>query len=778
MAGLYDKFVVQWLFQGDTKFLSNVNKQVTDTNARLNQMQKRFDNAALRIGVIGTVAAAVLGVMGKAGIDADFQFRRTQARLQATNEEMDILRHQAEALAAELPLNLLDIAKAQEEYGARGNPIENILRDLPAISRAKVAVSADLAELAKHAHVFSTIFGVSVEEALDKMVAIENSSAATAVTMGRALQFSAQTAKEMGVTADEYLALLGGLAGAGVDVSRSSRGLTNFLSRIAKGITDLGEGGPITVEALAAIGISLEELTAIMSSGEGAFLRFLRRLKNVDAGFLAETATALTLGGVSYGSAFQALVENLDDVIKNIEVSAKSTGTVIGQVDTILGGSYGSVQRTMAQLDLLRHTMAESGATNFIAWLAEGARHMVQFGMSMNELTRGGLFIFINILLAAGASLLAFAAIFKIASFTIGVYKAIFLGLMFLKARFGRQTTADTAVTTANTAATTASTAATQRQTMALNAGRGPLALGTAEMNRAAVGAAFYTKSQGLMTGAVLRAVPPMQAYNTMLARQQLMESRATAITMTHSNVLNSLTNAYRINGAIALQAGQATSRAQYQNITALELHRAALRRWQASLYGSSVAVVGNTAAITTNTVARSGAAAATGLWAKAQWGLNIAMRANPLGALISGALLLIPLIGLLVTFWSEIWGFVRKVGSTVGGWIGLGGGEQDSASAPRRPRGGDLTGLLHTLGQPLPVAPAQAVPGYPGASQASSVVEGDTTVTFQPGAVQISPTGEVDAQAIAADLMQAVNEEARTRRRAAVDAAATRVAR
>ena len=26
MAGLYDKFVVQWLFQGDTKFLSNVNK--------------------------------------------------------------------------------------------------------------------------------------------------------------------------------------------------------------------------------------------------------------------------------------------------------------------------------------------------------------------------------------------------------------------------------------------------------------------------------------------------------------------------------------------------------------------------------------------------------------------------------------------------------------------------------------------------------------------------------------------------------------------------------
>ena len=685
---------------------------------------------ALRIGVVGTVAAAVLGVMGKAGIDADFQFRRTQARLQATNEEMAVLRDQAEELAAELPLNLLDIAKAQEEYGARGNPIESILRDLPAISRAKVAVSADLAELAKHAHVFSTIFGVSVQDALDKMVAIENSSAATAVTMGRALQFSAQTAKEMGVTADEYLALLGGLAGAGVDVSRSSRGLTNFLSRIAKGITDLGEGGPITVEALSAIGISLEELTAIMTSGEGAFLRFLQRLKSVDAGFLAETATALTLGGVSYGSAFQALVENLDDVMKNIEVSANSTGTVVRQVETILGGNYGSVQRTIAQLDLLRHTLAASGATDFIAWLAIGVRELVQFGMALNELTGGGLFVALNIFLALGASLLAFAAVLKIASFTIGIYKSVFLGLTFLKARFGRAT------------------------------------LQAAASEKVATAA---TRENTLVSG----------INNATLAQQQA--------------------------GLRMWQASlYASTKVQYDNTLSLEGQRAALQRWQAQLYSSTGAnarktasIIANTVATqantvvrtagtvgtavdtgvtSANTVARTGAATATGIWAKAQWGLNFAMRANPLGMLISGLLIIVPLVGLLYAYWDDIWGVVSKIGSTVGGWLGFGDGADDT---PKRTPRGDVTGLLHTLGQPLPVAPAQAVPGYPGSGSAGgTLVEGDTDVVFQPGAIQITPTGDFDAQAMATELMDAVRDETRTRRRAAVDASASRVAR
>lgn len=82
---------------------------------------------------------------------------------------------------------------------------------------------------------------------------------------------------------------------------------------------------------------------------------------------------------------------------------------------------------------------------------------------------------------------------------------------------------------------------------------------------------------------------------------------------------------------------------------------------------------IGSTIATVAGTVATTAASAASAVWTGAQWLLNAAMSANPIGLVVIAIIALIAIIEVVVhntqffkDAWNDVWGFLKSVGS----WI------------------------------------------------------------------------------------------------------------
>ena len=87
-------------------------------------------------------------------------------------------------------------------------------------------------------------------------------------------------------------------------------------------------------------------------------------------------------------------------------------------------------------------------------------------------------------------------------------------------------------------------------------------------------------------------------------------------------------------------------------------------------LLGLAAAVLAVNAATRIWKAAQDAAALGAKLWAGAQWAVNAAMNANPIGLIIAAAVILIGIIVLLVTHWSDVKRIAGDVWNAIIGWI------------------------------------------------------------------------------------------------------------
>jgi hypothetical protein len=90
-----------------------------------------------------------------------------------------------------------------------------------------------------------------------------------------------------------------------------------------------------------------------------------------------------------------------------------------------------------------------------------------------------------------------------------------------------------------------------------------------------------------------------------------------------------------------------------------------------------NLTTIKNTVATIANTVATNAAKAATAVWTGAQWLLNAAMTANPIGLIIAAIVLLIGVIVLIATkttwfqdLWAAAWGAIKTAAAAVWDWL------------------------------------------------------------------------------------------------------------
>jgi hypothetical protein len=88
------------------------------------------------------------------------------------------------------------------------------------------------------------------------------------------------------------------------------------------------------------------------------------------------------------------------------------------------------------------------------------------------------------------------------------------------------------------------------------------------------------------------------------------------------------------------------------------------------ALESNTVATIGQKAAVIAGTVVQYAAAAASGVWTAAQWLLNLALDANPIGLVVIAIIALIAIIEVIVhntkffkDIWADVWSFLKGVG-------------------------------------------------------------------------------------------------------------------
>ena len=412
---LLDTFLVEFVFKGDRRELDKLERGIKNINQRLN-------NLVRPLTIAGTAGAAALGLIGKAGLDTEKALLRTRAELGLTEDQMRMLREEALRVGSTLPLNTADIVNAQRAYGKLGALFGEIIQDTPAIAGAAVATGLQPEQVAQYARIIQNVFGGDVEENLDLMVRLANRGNATFAQLGESLQFSGQSAADAGLDFKTYIAVLGGVAGAGRSVESVAQGLTGIWARLAKANEDIGRGGAIVMESFEGVGISFEDVSAKMDGTAEGFVNVLRLIN--EAGLSTSQLTALlsTLAGDTYSASISYAVQNPEAIRELLDEAALAPGEIVRQQEIILSGASGGITTMMAQIDTLLNRLAEFGTLTGIQNFTKGVSVLIGWLTKTNEeneLVNKGFLRLISAFVMALASLLVVAAALKVTTFAL-----------------------------------------------------------------------------------------------------------------------------------------------------------------------------------------------------------------------------------------------------------------------------------------------------------------------------------------------------------------------
>ena len=416
MATVLDELIIVFGFKFDNQELRRFEQRIQQVRQRLNQLSRSFT-------IAGAAGAAALGFIGKAGLDTEEALLRTRAALDLTEDQMKTLREEALRVGSTLPLNTKDIVNAQLAYGKLGATFEEIIRDAPAIAGAAVVTGLQPEQVARYAQIVQNVFGGDINENLDVMLRLANRSAGNFQSFGEALQFSGQSAADAGLDFTTYVALLGGVSGAGRDVEAVSQGLVGMWSRLAKAGEGIGRGGKVVTEAFEGVGISMADVEAVMDGTAEGFVNLLALINDANLSTTQLTALLSTVAGDTYSASLSFAVQNPEDIRKLLEEAVSAPGEVVRQQEIILSGASGGLKQMLAMIDTLLNRLAELGVlkgieiltgwiSGFIGWLTKTDEE--------GNLVHKRFLQLINVVLGLVALLLPLGIALRAVSFALG----------------------------------------------------------------------------------------------------------------------------------------------------------------------------------------------------------------------------------------------------------------------------------------------------------------------------------------------------------------------
>lgn len=216
------------------------------------------------VAITGTAAAlggvAVAAI--KVGSDFESQMSRVKAISGATGEEFEQLKEQAMQLGADTSFSASQAAEGMENLAAAGFTTSEIMSAMPGLLNLAAASGEDLASSSDIAASTLRGFGLAASDAAhvaDVLAANANRTNSSVADTGEAMKYIAPLARAAGLSLEETAAAIGIMANAGVNGSQAGTSLRGALSRLSKPTKDMSE-------AMDELGISFYDSNGKMKS--------------------------------------------------------------------------------------------------------------------------------------------------------------------------------------------------------------------------------------------------------------------------------------------------------------------------------------------------------------------------------------------------------------------------------------------------------------------------------------------------------------------------------
>lgn len=619
--------------QGVTREMRTATREVINFK---NKASKAVTDAAKKVAALGVAAVGAFAAFSvKTGMEFEAQMSKVQAISGATATEVETLTAKAKEMGAITKFSATESAQALEYMAMAGWKTDQMIGGLPGIMNLAAASGEELAEVSDIVTDALTAFGLKASDSThfaDVLAKASSSSNTNVSLMGNTFQYVAPVAGALGYSIEDTAVAIGLMVNAGIKGEKAGTALRGALTNLAKPSD--------TVAAyMDALNVSLTDAQGNVKPLSALMIDLRQKFAGLTDAQKAEYAAGIA--GKEAMSGLLAIVNASDADFNNLtQAIANSDGTAQSMAQTMQNNLKGQLEQLGGAVETVGLTFYDAikgKATNAItsiadkisAWQSDGSIDAVAekvgvvFGNAVDKASDALTWLSQNSDTSIGilkTLAIAFAGV-KVLEFAGNVARAV------NDLRLFTQTVIAVAGPLRTKAAALAtSTAAWIKNTAAAGANRVSL------IAHKAVGGA------------------------TWLAGQTVALAKSTA--------------AWIKNTAVATA-----------NKTALLAHKAAagaawLAGQTAALAVSSAAWVKNTAVMAANKIGMAASAVATGAVtaattaaSAAQWALNAAFVATPIGWIVLGLGALVAAGVALYQNWdtvkekaSELWGKITEV--------------------------------------------------------------------------------------------------------------------
>lgn len=408
--------------------MKGVEGGVAALGKRMGDLALGMAPVALAAGVMLGAFGACVGVA--AGFED--QMAKVGAVSRASSEEMAALEATARELGATTQFTAVQVGEAEQYLAMAGFSAKENIAALPGVLNLAAATATDLGRAADISSDILGAFGMKAEE-MTRVADVLALTCATANTnmelLGDTMKYVAPVARRAGLSLEETAAMAGLLGNVGIKGSQAGTTLKAMLNKMAAptkeaqelfqklGVTVKDSAGnlrsPVKVLGEMAAGLknmgTAEQIAAMkMIVGEEAIAGFSELIEKEGVGAIAEYAKQLEAGG---GSA--------------AEMAARMNDTLAGSLRSV-GSAWESVQITIGKLFIPAVRKAVDGVTGFLRLLDKAVQN--PFGAALLKIV-SAVSLAVVALTGLSAAIWFFTSVGPLLAKALAPAKAAILGL-------------------------------------------------------------------------------------------------------------------------------------------------------------------------------------------------------------------------------------------------------------------------------------------------------------------------------------------------------------
>lgn len=408
--------------------MKGVEGGVAALGKRMGDLALGMAPVALAAGVMLGAFGACVGVA--AGFED--QMAKVGAVSRASSEEMAALEATARELGATTQFTAVQVGEAEQYLAMAGFSAKENIAALPGVLNLAAATATDLGRAADISSDILGAFGMKAEE-MTRVADVLALTCATANTnmelLGDTMKYVAPVARRAGLSLEETAAMAGLLGNVGIKGSQAGTTLKAMLNKMAAptkeaqelfqklGVTVKDSAGnlrsPVKVLGEMAAGLknmgTAEQIAAMkMIVGEEAIAGFSELIEKEGVGAIAEYAKQLEAGG---GSA--------------AEMAARMNDTLAGSLRSV-GSAWESVQITIGKLFIPAVRKAVDGVTGFLRLLDKAVQN--PFGAALLKIV-SAVSLSVVALTGLSAAIWFFTSVGPLLAKALAPAKAAILGL-------------------------------------------------------------------------------------------------------------------------------------------------------------------------------------------------------------------------------------------------------------------------------------------------------------------------------------------------------------